>query len=443
MPELMSVVSTSPQDWRYIAEGGATIVFAYVGPAHPAFDGTVLRLRKSFHNATSAEIVEDVQNSHFEEPDDPSIVFQRAIIARLVTPAHLPRLEPVLVNRPWLECLEILWNGQRPAQRRALDRIDVTRRKAVLAENLVKGDGWAVEIKPKWGFLPTPAYLSDATKTIKTRVCRFCMQSHHAVSEKQVVASGYCPLDLYSGESTRISRALGALWDTWILSSGGVNNLRIFVEGEPLRPISENPDSIRPLAERLSYGSTSAIPDLTNLRQKFISSLLLVLLDSPILGILSTLQRTLDSLDIEGLSALWTQVHTSIDSDTPRRFGEGAAEPTFEEWSQFIDMYLARTPEADTGPTVQSNTAQLRYHLLAYLLSATFKDCSVIVRMLPPGPAEQTGDGREWNASAYLIDLDVKSISRLAKWERLDRWIVERYAQTGDTRICVDARAAT
>src|SRR5258708_6482561 len=38
---------TSPSDWKYVSEGGATIVFSYAGPPHPDFAHTVLRLRKS------------------------------------------------------------------------------------------------------------------------------------------------------------------------------------------------------------------------------------------------------------------------------------------------------------------------------------------------------------------------------------------------------------
>ena len=40
------VGDTSPHDWKYVSEGGSTIVFSYAGPPHPHFDGTALRLRK-------------------------------------------------------------------------------------------------------------------------------------------------------------------------------------------------------------------------------------------------------------------------------------------------------------------------------------------------------------------------------------------------------------
>lgn len=38
--------TTSPKHWKYISEGGATIVFSYRGPPHPVFSNSVVRLRK-------------------------------------------------------------------------------------------------------------------------------------------------------------------------------------------------------------------------------------------------------------------------------------------------------------------------------------------------------------------------------------------------------------
>lgn len=157
------IADTSPHDWKYISEGGSTIVFSYAGPAHPHFDGTALRLRKAPVPAhedpdkyartqpqrqlpTEGESENEKENEA-EEPDDPTIVFQRTVIERLVPREHLPRLDAVRVERGWLQELAALTEPQRPLERRAKDRIDSGRRKAVLATDLVGGNGWAVEIK--------------------------------------------------------------------------------------------------------------------------------------------------------------------------------------------------------------------------------------------------------------------------------------------------------
>lgn len=168
--DTLDIADTSPQDWKYISEGGSTIVFSYVGPSNTLFDGTALRLRKGLTAAhedpdkyqkpelaeasaqedrlTSKNALADTDPSlDSDEPDDPTIVFQRTVIEQLMPVEHLPRLQSVHVARAWLEQLAERTEPLRPPGRRAKDTIDRGRRKAVLATDLVGGAGWAVEIK--------------------------------------------------------------------------------------------------------------------------------------------------------------------------------------------------------------------------------------------------------------------------------------------------------
>lgn len=179
MAEDPDATSTKPSDWSYVSEGGATIVFSYVGPQHPIFSRTVLRLRKTiiippprpiFKPLDVAEEwerkLEDEREEALgipsddddEEPDDPTIEFQDRVTSLLIPSNHLPRLEPAHVDQTWLQQLSDLTNEQRPKQRRAKDAIDVSKTKAVLATDLVGGKGWAVEIKvcsPESAHTPT------------------------------------------------------------------------------------------------------------------------------------------------------------------------------------------------------------------------------------------------------------------------------------------------
>ena len=84
-----NVTSTSPGDWKYVSEGGATIVFSYCGPPDPVFTGTVLRLRKVSRNLNKdVGLHSDSGSAAFEgeeeEPDDPSISFQQKVISQLI-----------------------------------------------------------------------------------------------------------------------------------------------------------------------------------------------------------------------------------------------------------------------------------------------------------------------------------------------------------------------
>lgn len=153
---IISVTDTLPQHWRYVSEGGATIVFTYVGPPHPQFSGMVLRLRKSINSIDAGED-QDKEN----EPDDPSIEFQKKCIKRLLPSEHLPRLESVHINRGWLETLAALHDAERPHNRREKDHIDLGRTKGVLATDLI-GDGWlAVEIKVCFPFVSSAIQLKS------------------------------------------------------------------------------------------------------------------------------------------------------------------------------------------------------------------------------------------------------------------------------------------
>lgn len=156
---------------------------------------------------------------------------------------------------------------------------------------------------------------------------------------------------------------------------------------------------------------------MSHLLQPLIDALVPIILRSSLFSKLAHLQRSLDSRDIEGLSQLWSHFHPGLP------LGQGEPEPTLGEWYGFIQSYFSGGEESLPGEE------SLRYSILAYLLSATFKDCSVILRF------DNTSQD-----SLTLIDLEPKSICRLSAWEALDREIVQRFTDRADKRtLCVDA----
>lgn len=175
---------------------------------------------------------------------------------------------------------------------------------------------------------------------------------------------------------------------------------------------------------------------MIDLRASFTATIVPFLMNTPVLRILSKHQRALDALDIEGLSKLWNRVHSGMqDPSTPPVLGTGLdfRDPSISEWSGFLDAYLSsQNFDHNTTPAPED----LRYYLLAYLLSATFKDCSIIIRLsqevsnvspLPPN-------------TVTVIDLDPKSMDRLSKWELLDRKITESYNEVPEeeAKHCID-----
>ena len=115
-------------------------------------------------------------------------------------------------------------------------------------------------------------------------------------------------------------------------------------------------------------------------------------------------------------------------------------DPTLDEWRRFLDAHFHH--KFKDGPSTPTNfkvltqgMSEKRYHLLTYLLSATLKDCSIIVRR---------HEDNVKSATATIIDLDPKSLGRMTKWEKLDRDVVrctleaEEGVEEAGKRICVE-----
>ncbi|EJD53155.1 hypothetical protein AURDEDRAFT_54632 [Auricularia subglabra TFB-10046 SS5] len=402
--------TTAPKDWRYIAEGGATTVFAYAGPRPSAFDGSVLRLKKGppsplsppLHGELSLDLA-DIEPT--DEEDDFAIAFQQRVTSRLVPATLLPELGTTRVQKEWLSRLAIATDPSRPADRLDKAVIDIEQSHAVLATNLVAGKG----IVPKWGFLPSPTHLSAETREIKTNYCRFCIHAHYKKVQGQIVAEGFCPLDLYSGDSERVSRAMSSLWQTWITAEDdNIHNMRVFLDGKTADP--------RDTMSRVRAWLLSRDASATEAENAFKAAVTSRLVKSSVLPVLAHLQRTLDPLDVEGLAALASQSEGQM---APR-------EVTLPEWSTFLDEHQGAARAYDHA---RPDVGHLQYYRLAYILSASFKDCSIIINL-----------GEASDHPVTLIDLDPKSPSKLGQWEKLDRTIVKAFQGVEHAR-CVDALA--
>jgi len=228
--------------------------------------------------------------------------------------------------------------------------------------------------------------------------------------------TSYDPLDLFSEDEDRITRAIEALWNAWIASEGAVNNLRISTAGHIITPS----DAFTPsgnLAFDLDAASIGSRQGLAPgpLKQSFARALLPLITQTDLISSIGVLQSSLDPLDIEGLTALWTRVH-----GVGIPLGSGEPEPNLDDWVAFAKMYRSEGLKIDEDNPTKD---QLRHHILAYLMSATFKDCSVILRFPGPLSAEEGG-----KPSIAVIDLDPKSIRGFANWARLDRHIAQTYA---------------
>lgn len=84
----------------------------------------------------------------------------------------------------------------------------------------------SVELKPKWGLLPSSDKICEA-HAIKQGICRFCMHQELKLSSGKIgEKSQYCPLDLFGNCTCRMRSALRALFQH------PQNNICLHVNGE-------------------------------------------------------------------------------------------------------------------------------------------------------------------------------------------------------------------
>ena len=67
--------------------------------------------------------------------------------------------------------------------------------------------------------------------------------------------------------------------------------------------------------------------------------------------------------------------------------------------------------------------------MIAFLLSAAFKDCSLIFRVPVGDKGEEGGEEKKRKVDVKVIDLDPKPVERLEKWAKLDAGIVEFFGR--------------
>ncbi|KAF9923447.1 Inositol-pentakisphosphate 2-kinase [Linnemannia zychae] len=332
--------------WQYRAEGNANIVLQYIGP-HSRFRNTVLRLRKA--DRLDFPRVEQGENS-----GDNTVPLKN-----LSSESHFAS-----------KVIGLLLGPQ-------------------FVEQLVDHPAVAVEIKPKWGFLTKSAFIATH-QDIKRRKCRFCMYQHQKVKTGQEGSlSKYCPIDLFSEAELLVQDALDSLVET------PQNNLRLFINGNE-QPVSEE-NMNQSLGKALDLISSQDDGPLDSKEDgsgsiRLTEMLTQILIESPLLRRLSRLQQALDSLDVETIHQMYSYLVNKCSKQLP--------EPTVEEFLETAEAFMDRTdmdammmedretfemhnaasigfePEDELEDVPES----LQLHFIReFLLSATLKDCSILI----------------------------------------------------------------
>ncbi|SJX65103.1 uncharacterized protein SRS1_15924 [Sporisorium reilianum f. sp. reilianum] len=448
----ISIADIDPSEWTYHAEGGKNILLSFK-PAGGVQAGQslfatststfTLRIPKSLPSTTDSNSAEEEEAEHFTRLVVEPLLGDLTLLPRCI---KIPIVTPQ--DRAVIDTLSARIELQRPAARRAnparirsetLSCIyaveDVTARVLAAAPS---HQVLCVEIKPKWGFLPRIDALppSSPNVEIKAKYSRYRM---HRVA-KQAAGVGqltkeqferlYDPLDLYSEDRARKGRAVKALWSDWKETGGKTNNLRLFWNGAVVSMAdSETLGEVARFLRAGGEGEEQLVEALTGYVVDELSKPRLAdaaQSSASVLSRLAHLQSTLDPLDVEGLAHLWlarTQSHTLGQADPSLNLPASLTSSLpAAQLATVLPPFLAASAEVTLEDAVQ-----------AFLVSATFKDCSLLLRFV--------GSEEGVEAETKLVDLDSKPFGKLGSMQATDSEVCAAFL--GWLAQCTSAPAAS
>ncbi|SNX86384.1 related to Inositol-pentakisphosphate 2-kinase [Melanopsichium pennsylvanicum] len=454
-----------PSEWKYHAEGGKNILLSYSpscadsSPFCTPGCTYALRIPKSLPLSTDAQQADDQEESS---------CFTQDIIAPLLgSSSVLPQCITIYIqtarDRDIIETLAARIELERPPARRASpSRIRADQLSCIYAvENVTaftpsfSGQGvLCVEIKPKWGFLPKLEALppNSPNVEIKAKFSRFKM---HKVLKQQGAMTReefeqlYDPLDLYSMDHKRMDKAIRALWREWKQTHGKTNNLRLFWNGQMVYP--KDTESLKHVAALLG-GQDGEEAFVVALVKHLIKELTRPYLFSTeigqdkddkemsLLSRLAYLQSALDPLDVEGLAHLWlhhTQSHTLGQihvSNSNSNFNSTTSSLPPSLTCALPSSQLYPVLQKFFKPSASSVDVKLEDAVQAFLVSASFKDCSMLIRM----NRDQDRVGEKLVVQeTKLVDLDRKSWEKLGWMQKTDAEVCATFLKWLETLECL------
>uniref|UniRef100_A0A7N0ZTB3 Inositol-pentakisphosphate 2-kinase n=1 Tax=Kalanchoe fedtschenkoi TaxID=63787 RepID=A0A7N0ZTB3_KALFE len=328
----------------------------------------------------------------------------------------------VHVTREFLECIQENALCQRPALRVDAATVNVHCHTALLiSDHSVFSQGAVksrpcvcVEIKPKCGFLPFSNFITEENY-IKKTTTRFKMHQEFKLHHQQEIShvSEYDPIDLFSGSEDMILRAMKSLFHT------PQNNFRVFLDGALVFGGlgGGTADTDVPTAIALEDALQHFINVRDGLRtDSFLKLVAKTIFKSRILDKLLQVQK-LEDIDIEG--AIHTYYNVISQPCT-------VCKSVNRNMSHKLSS-LHRLPFDECLRITRD-----------HLISATAKDCSLMVAFRP----ERDGYGtvpydnvyldstkQSFNYKMSFIDLDMKRLEKMEHYYELDQGIVGWYNQ--------------
>lgn len=467
---------TKADDWSLLGAGRANAVFAYHG-ARPELVSHVLRLSKPKlaarpHAATSLEVELWQDHEQILQKDTARrfIYFANEFLAPSISKRYLPNQVIAYVG---LELAASLLEsiGQ------SSDGVSKT---AILLPNNTlfggpsSGVTVCVELKPKWGSLPTSKAIHP-DHAFKYQTSKFCLQQALKLTQGKIDQIGrYDPVELFSGEPNRVVAA------TVALLKNPQNNLRLFRDGCPLEFGGLNSDGgLCQLADALSNWCDDGSP--IDQAAVFAAAVQAVLHDSGVLAQLLQIQN-LDEHDIEGVAPLYDMLLRKYEAPpsqpespttSPRRESHSSDSASPSETCRSLGSSHSQPPghgsmsvhkcckrkNCSAGKRIaavtQWKTAHALLHamsrkeqcavLRSYMTAVTAKDCSVMIAVRPLRKQaasisnEAHGavkvDTQVFEYKVSVADLDCKPLEKIKEHQLLDADILVAAKKLKEARL--------
>ncbi|XP_063850914.1 inositol-pentakisphosphate 2-kinase-like isoform X2 [Scylla paramamosain] len=276
-----------------------------------------------------------------------------------------------------------------------------------------------IEIKPKQGFLDR--------STPGMPLCRYCVKQFLKAGKESGSRSGYCPLDLFSGNVDRMRRAV----DNLILAPQ--NNFKVFVDGQPVdetQPFHYLRDTIiAALTFTFSNTTTTSTTSTTSTTTTSTTTATTTgrLSERSPLGRILAFQ-SLDRLGVFRASQLYLTLCDLLGS--PEAVDEALCD--LSAWpSPALGLVMASEQQGEVGELGDLGVEEMVRLLQSYLLSTTAKDLSLMILLsgphYSPAPQQPAGsspfivsgkDGSWFQCQVTGVDIVAKPTSKILKHQR-------------------------
>ncbi|XP_019083137.1 PREDICTED: inositol-pentakisphosphate 2-kinase [Camelina sativa] len=426
-------------DWSYRGEGAVNLVLAYTGSS-PTCLGKVMRIKKKLKKGnenggdTSGNGLTSLENLIWGDIKDLASCQNKEMVDYLFAEHVMrPFLGHKYVNvgirrlvaTEFLESVEKMATSQPLSRRANPSSVDTNRTSVLLMDDLtrfahghVEDDKpcLTVEIKPKYGFLPSSSFIAEEN-LIKKSVTRFKMQQALKLRQNEILkVSEYDPLDLFSGSKDRIHKAIKALYAT------PQTNFRVFLNGSLVFGGFRGSKCITTSKVELAFNhilkGILKTEDDDVCASSFIELVAETIYASGALDQLLHVQK-LDKYNIEGV------VHAYYDLiDQPCK----------------ACQELEKRKLSNHFGAMHSMSHDEKVNILKnFLISSTATDCSVMVsiRSRETGLSSFSSHGnvhlestkQDFEYKVHFIDLDMRPLNRMEANYESDKMIMKSYLE--------------